>query len=133
MKTPFTEHPYPYKHWLLSVILGPLFFTVYGYISNPERNLSALLDGIVLYSMMGLMFSLPALIVYLVIFNVLFKMGISPFMLKMTLNLLAFFGAIITIKVVFDDKGISIAFFYLIAIIVSSFFFHIKPANELDK
>jgi hypothetical protein len=64
MKISFTENPYPYKHWLTSLVLGPLLFTIYGYISVPENKLSGSLDGIVVYSMIGLVFSLPVFILY---------------------------------------------------------------------
>ena len=44
-------------------------------------------------------------------------MGASPFMLKIVLNLLACFGVIITFKVVFGDKDMLTAFFYLTSIV----------------
>jgi hypothetical protein len=59
-------------------------------------------------------------------------MGTSPFILKIALNLLAIFGIIITFKVVFGDKGMLSAFFYLIATIVSSFFYRIKQTTPDD-
>jgi hypothetical protein len=110
----FTENSYPYKHWLASLALGSLV----GLASSIEMYL--------VYLMMGVIFSLPAFVVYLIAFGLLSKNAFSPFILKVILNLLAVAGVVITLTVIGGDFAVITAMIYSGALVITSFFFRIE-------
>lgn len=118
MKMTFTENPYPYKHWLASLVMGSLI----------GLGSSLSLDLFLVYLMMSFVFSLPVMVVYLIAFSLLSKSSFSPFILKILLNLVAIAGVVITLSLIGGEAAAITAIIYSSALVISSFFFRIEQA-----
>ena len=130
----FTNNPYPFKHWMTSLAVGPLISFIYGGIYNPDFKINTDIIGMyLLYFAFGLAFSLPVFVLYLLIFNVLIKKTESEVIIKTTLNLVT----IVSVFVIVNSIGgtamtTTFSTIYSIGIILSSFFYNIKVKNTAD-
>jgi hypothetical protein len=113
---------YPLKHWLSVLLVGPLFWLIYETVFRGERlkNVYRLLGEAY---MLELLFSLPAFILYLIIFYLLKKKTTNEYVIKLTLNIFTIIVMFITFKLI-DSHAVDYFFIpYTIAIILCSLIF----------
>lgn len=127
----FTNNPYPFKHWITSLVLGPLFEFIYALFYNSNFKLSTDIISIyILYLIFGLVFSLPVFVCYLILFNVLIKKRVSTKMIKILLNLLAIVSMFFLIKSIGGTAmTTSLCISYSIGILICSYFYKLNTTS----
>jgi hypothetical protein len=119
------NQPYPFKHWLTTLVFGPILFTLYYEINN----LSNLFELYILTFSYGALFSLPAFLIYLIAFNLLKRSKLSDFLIKVYLNTGTIIGIFITLYIAIDTIFSEVGISYSIALVLSSSFLELNK-NE---
>lgn len=124
----FTNNPYPFKHWITSLVLGPLIEFIYALFYNSYFKLNTdIISMYIMYFIFGLVFSLPVFVLYVILFNVLIKKIVSVIMIKTLLNLLTIISVFIAIKSIGGTAmTTSLCISYSIGILLSSLFYKIN-------
>ncbi len=76
---------YPFKHWLASILLGPVLWILSGLLYH-GAPVGGILNMLYLCLMYGLVFSLPMLAIYLPLFWLLSKLKLPPLLIKLLLS-----------------------------------------------
>lgn len=83
------HYKYPFKVWLTSMILGGTFYYLYDLISSYNYRSEYMVGSdpffLILILGMSLTFSIPCLILFVVIYNFLMDMTLSAFKIKLIL------------------------------------------------
>ena len=119
------NHSYPFKHWLTTLALGPVFICIY--------EVGNFYEFFYFYFIMfafGFAYSLPAFLIYLIGFNLLNMTAFSPILLKTILNAAGIIGIVLTLYVAFDVVGLFLCLSYAVVLILSSFLFKIKKDQQ---
>src|SRR5688500_17698464 len=89
---------YLLKHWLLTLVLAPFLPDVYMFIFKPASGqMTGLLEIYPLFLFFSLLYSLPTLLVYFIVFMLLIEQGTSPAFTKFILIALTVIGITMTI------------------------------------
>jgi len=124
---------YPLKHWLTTLLVGPILIIVYDLIVS----LRLMVDGLgllMVFIAVGLVLSLPIFLVYLWAFKLLTKKKISDLMIKATLDIGGVLAIIVTfLFIIKGNLAITLSVAYSIALVLSSLFFGIdREKIELE-
>jgi hypothetical protein len=115
---------YPLKHWITSIIVGATYY-IFHYVG---------IEIIFAAAIMGLLLSLPVLIIYQLCFRFLVRSTDSPLIIKTVLNLIAAGGVFLTVNLIGGTEMTStLAFYYSITIIICSLFFKIFRYNRKEE
>ena len=116
---------YPLYNWITTIIIGPILFTVYEILFKNE-SISSMLEMIPLFILMGIIFSIPVLILNILIFNLLSKIITSKIFMKFILTVVGITGVVVTFKIIGGTLSNNLTIYYSIAIILSSIFVKLK-------
>ncbi len=117
---------YPLKHWLTSLVTGPIIMITYDTVTSSKLMGDAI--GIFfLFVTFGLLISLPTFILYVLTFTTLIKKEISNLTLKIVLNTLAITGTVLTFLIIKGSMTELLIICYSTALIVGSFFYRVRP------
>ena len=130
----FTNNTYPFKHWLTSLGLGPLFQIIYATLFDPEYKFTNdSLGTYLLFFLFSLFFSFPVFVIYLMLFNLFIKKIKSLLLVKSLLNLITILSVYIIIQLIGGTAmTMTLSTIYSVAIIISSSFYKIKKQNTAD-
>jgi hypothetical protein len=102
---------YPFKVWGISILLGPFFTIIYGFLTstNSEFDIPALFLGLFLAILFGIVFSIPAFLIYYFSYRLFRNTIKSETYLKLMLTLIAISCMIVTFYLLlgkeFNFKG----------------------------
>jgi hypothetical protein len=126
------SNTYPFKHWLSSLLLGSLIILISDLVKG-NNTVDDALGVAMLFFMFGFLFSLPVLVVYLLLYYTLVHLISSSILIKIVLNLVTTIGIFITIRCVGGSMmTIDLALYYSVIAVICSLIFRIKkrePAN----
>ncbi len=125
MKYKFT---YPILHYLLTLILSP--FIVMFMSDNPYLNNIA---SPFIMMLMGLLYSLPTFIIYIIEFIVLRRYQVNQFVVKTALIFTALIGMVITILILFDQDELVLMVAYGIVINILGLVLPMSKKIETEK
>lgn len=130
MKTPSNKlnNSYPFKHWLLTLILGQVFLYIY---ESLRGNSNALILIHPLMVLVSAIFSLPAFACYLILFDFLSLKKIDLLVKKIILILFSIFAIIMTFTVITNELRSWIPLFS-IASLASGVIFSIEKKHVLQ-
>lgn len=120
MKALFNQ-AYPFKHWLVTIILGPILFS-----SFEINRLMSFMELYIMIFSYGALLSLPAFLIYLFAFSVLNKTKLSPLVIKVILTAGTTIGIFVTLYVLLDALFSQIGISYVVPLVLSSFFFKLR-------
>lgn len=125
----FTNNSYPYKHWLTTLTIAPLMIMIYDFL-NGNNNFNDAIGIFVLFVIFGFLFSLPVVVLYLLLFTILIKRVDSVLLIKIILNVFTILGVLLSIKTIGGTMMTpALSMHYSVALILCSFFFKIKKAS----
>lgn len=116
---------FPFKHWLTTLALGPVFLFLYEATRSPVAYTSEVFGFLLLFLFFGALLSFPTFIVFYFLYLYLVKRLASKPIIKIIMTAEALMGLIITLWLM---DGFLIADFYIPyagAILASSFIFGI--------
>ena len=122
---------YPYKHWLTSLVVGPLLMIIYEIIFDPGPMVGVV-ETYFLFLTFGLFFSVPVFLLYLLTFNQLTKKINSNLTIKTILNTVGVIGIIVTFLIIKGSMAMMLAISYSVTLIISSVFYRVRP-KEINK
>lgn len=117
---------YPYKHWLTSIALAPTFPILYNIAFLHGENYLDYLKGYPAFFLYGLLSSLPAFAIYLLLFSYLAKGAYSELIIKTLLNLATITCIFLTFLILGGSEENDIAIMYSVSVLITSFFYKIK-------
>jgi hypothetical protein len=79
------DKAYILKHWTLTLVIAPFLPAIYEGLFLLERGWAKTLELYPLFLIFSFVFSLPALLVYFLLFQVLAKENINPLTMKLVL------------------------------------------------
>lgn len=121
--------PYPVKHWLTTLAIGPLILIIGDSISSFGFVFST--SGVYfLYAIFGLVFSLPVFGVYFWIYKKLAKTSLSSIAIKIILTSLGGIGIAVSFALINGSMVVEEVVSYSIALLIASTFYRIRP-NEI--
>lgn len=124
---------YPLKHWLATLVIGPILPALYSLVIDKSIiDLKDLIQLYPLYLILGIFFSIPLLAIYYLCFAIMEKLTTSGLLVKTILTLLTVAGIYVTFKII---KGSMVPIeicAYSGAAIICSFIFKIKKVTHLD-
>ncbi len=122
---------YPIKHWLTSLVIGPLIMITYDAVTSSKLMVDAI--GIFfLFLTFGLLLSLPTFILYILTFTTLIKKEISNLTIKIILNTLAIIGTVLTFLTIKGSMTELLIICYSTSLIVGSLLYRVRP-KEINK
>lgn len=126
-----TKKSYPYKHWLTSIALTPILVIVDDTILLDWVRLVNHLQSYPVFFILGVAFSLPTFIIYLLLFTYLEKLEKPEPFIKITLILFTLISILITFKIIGGSAEKELMVMYSVSSIISSFFFKINPHQTI--
>ncbi|MDB5197452.1 MAG: hypothetical protein JWP88_1823 [Flaviaesturariibacter sp.] len=125
------DKSYRGKHWLLTLLIGPLLPYFFGLIYLPLQERGSL-ETYPLFVMFGIVFSLPVLGLYCIVFKILNDRNNLPIILNKTiLNLTVIIGVFITFQVIKGTIAIPMSMGYSVAAMLSSFFIKLHQKESI--
>jgi hypothetical protein len=117
---------YPLKHWLTTLVLAPALFVLYVSITEWKSPWDSFLGkALVATTAISFVFSLPAFVVYLVVYNVVIRRWVNGLAIKILLNMFAICTALAALWAI-KKNVMEFAIYFSIAIIASSSFYKIE-------
>ncbi len=121
---------YPFKHWILTLLIGPFIIAIFDFFSDGSSNMLDFFEAYPFFMIFGIMFSIPALILYVILFSIVPYKKISLPVLKWMFNLFIIL-CILLLNYFLGDLRISwYTFSYPIAVVISSLFLKMKANDE---
>ena len=122
---------YPVRHWLTSLAVGPLLVFISNIVINSaDINANDFFANYILLFFFGLIFSLPTIVFYYVVYNLLIKRQTSPVIIKIILDIVAVLGMCLTLHLIGGTAIPGMYAPYSTAIVVCSLFYKTeKPFN----
>ncbi|MCE3282701.1 MAG: hypothetical protein K0Q66_1438 [Chitinophagaceae bacterium] len=116
---------YPIKHWLTTLVISPAIMIVGDTIANSKLMTDAM--GIYfLFVLFGLIFSIPALLVYVIIFESIARTNRSALMVKTILNLTGAFAVLVTFLIIDGSMAKTPSIVYTVGLLIGSLFYKVK-------
>jgi hypothetical protein len=110
----------PIKHWLRTLLLGPLFILAFIIISEHHKgDIAAMLILYPLFFLYGAVISLPALVLHYIVFLVLVRFGASELGLKIGLSVTAVISIVATFSLLGGTLMLPISAAYSLAAIIT--------------
>jgi len=118
---------YPLKHLFATTLLSPLIFGIY----DPSifRG-TKVWDMYLIFLASGVLFSLPAFLIYYLLYIQLNKTPLHQVVKKVLLNAIGIFGIFVTLKIVQGTMANSLIVSYSIALIVTSVFINMNRREK---
>ncbi len=128
---PTVSPSYPIRHWFYTMLLGPVLLVLYQQITAeyPMQGIRFLPSLLFVFWIFGVVFSLPSLAVYWIVFRYVQVKFTSVPLLKLFLNIVVIFTVTITFFLIKGSMKYYGIFSYSSAAIVISIFLPIKPRN----
>lgn len=125
---------YPFKHWLSTVLIGPLVFYLFEAIKGDLNYSADLLVYPLLFACIGFFYSFPTFIGFYFLFRYLARRRMSAVLIKLLLNCFAIAGMLVTSNLIGGTMMPELYFPYTTAIILSSLPFKVdKPIlNQVE-
>lgn len=117
---------YPLKHWLTSLVIGPLIMITYDAVTSSKLMVDAI-GVFFLFLAFGLLLSLPTFILYIFTFTTLIKKEISNLTVKIILNMLAIIGTVLTFLIIQGSMTEFLIICYSTSLIVGSLLYRVRP------
>lgn len=131
MKTQNTDLIFLFKHWIFTLLLGPIISQLLMYSTVLHANkIVGLLEVFPIAFIFSLVFSIPTYIVYAFIYYYLFKKNLPILFTKCILILIAVSGIFITAALMKGYMWFDIAISYSISSIITGLFFRLNFKNE---
>ena len=93
----FPTDGYPYRHWLLAVLLGTVLFLLFDPLGQVDVNRFIFFLA---FYFTGLIFSVPAFCAYLISYRLLSRTKINFIPARLLLSLVAIVGALISLYLI---------------------------------
>lgn len=122
---------YPFKHWILTLLIGPVIIALFDLFSNENSNMLNFLEAYPFFMIFGIMLSTPALIIYVIVFNIVPYKKIPLPVLKWLFNGLIIICILLLNYFLGEIKYSWYIVSYPMAVIISSFFLKMKAADEI--
>lgn len=123
---------YPIRHWLLTLAIAPVIVALYAYLISNDTSMFSLLEAYALFFIIGLIFSIPMLLVYYLIFYFLIRKPLSALTIKSILNLATIAGILVTFYVIGGSATPDYSISYSIAVVVSSWLIKLKNTESVS-
>jgi hypothetical protein len=121
-------YAYPLKHWATTLSIGPLLAIIYDSISN-----SGLITGGIqiyfLFVIYGVVFSLPVLLLYTLMFNWITKTNKSDIVIKTFLNVFTIGGVFLTFSLIGGSISMMASIAYSVAVLLASTFYKLRTVQ----
>ena len=124
------NHTYPFKHWIATLLMAPLFPLVYEKLFGPI--IGSVMGWLELYPfafIFSLFISIPTLIFYCVIFYFISKKNWNIFFVKGVLVSCTIIGVIVTFLIVGGKIAEPLALSYILAAIISGYLIKLNKPN----
>lgn len=128
------DQNYLIKHWLTTLILAPFLLWLYEIIFSPISGLVVgLFEVYPITFIFSFLFSLPTVIVYLLIFKLLIKQNINPALSKIILISLTVIGITSTILIIGGSLSWRLIFAFSLSSIIAGSIFKINTHPDTEK
>lgn len=134
MKTQNTDWIFLFKHWVFTLLLGPIISQLLMYITilNPNK-IVGLVEVFPIAFLFSLFFSIPTYIIYAFVYYYFSKKDLSILFTKCILILIAVGGIFITSSLMKGFMWFDIALSYSISSIVTGIFFKLNFKDDEEK
>jgi hypothetical protein len=131
MKTQNTDWSYLFKHWIFSLLLGPVISQIIAFIpfSYPNQAIG-LLDMYPVVFIVSLVFSIPTYIAYAFVYNYFSNKDFPLLYSKTTLISISIIGVFITTAFIGGFLSYFIAVSYSISSITAGLLFNLNFKDE---
>lgn len=123
---------YPIKHWLLTLVIGPVVVALYEVLFSYSNSILSFLESYPLFIIFGIFFSLPVLIVYYFLFYLLISKPLSTLTIKSILNLVTIIGIVVTFILLGGSVAPDYSISYSIAVVICSWLAKIKNTESIS-
>lgn len=114
MKDPFDNNRYyPLIIWVLTILSTPITWMIYRLISKGGRVLSWI-ETLPVFYIVGFIYSIPTLAIFILVFELLKKKSISDIFLKVLLSTFGVTGIFLTLWYIGGKMSMELAIFYCI-------------------
>ena len=117
--------PYPIKHWLATLVISPIFLVIY-YVVVETRFVLDDLSIYLLFLFMGILISLPAILVYWFAYKKMVNTDLSDLQMRLWLMLVAGIIAVTCFWLIKGSLMIQMMIAYAMGILVSSWLFVVR-------
>lgn len=133
MKAKSINWIYLFKHWLFTLLLGPIISEILMYITilNPNK-IVGLLEVYPIAIIFSLVFSIPTYIIYAFVYYCLSTKVSTILFAKAILILLAVTGIFVTLNFIGGSISLDITISYSIASVITGIFFKLNFENETN-
>ncbi len=119
---------YPFYTWVLTIIIAP-FIWITNRIPTPEEwNLWSLLEVLPVFWILGLLFSLPTLVIFVLCYQILTRKKATDLILKSVLMIIGVSGSFFTFKFISGSISMELFWFYSLTMI---FFIWVIKTNRI--
>ena len=122
--------PYPLKHWLFTIILGPACLIIYEIILSSLSAGMSYLSWYFPFIIVGMFMSTPFLALYYIVFKLISKRIQSSLMLRAVLDIFAIGCVVLTFIFIGGSDKYDLGIAYSASVIISSLFLNVKPKNN---
>lgn len=131
MKTQNIDWSYLFKHWIFTLLLGPVISQIIAFISLFYPNQAiGLLEFFPVVFIISLIFSIPTYIVYAYVYNYFSRKDLPILYSKTILNSIPIIGVFITTAFIGGTLSYFIAVSYSISSIICGLIFNLKFKEE---
>ena len=120
------ENNYPLYAWVLTVLIAPLIWILFKVLINGGSILSWI-ETLPAFYIMGLIYSLPTLGLFMVIYHIFKRKSISDLILKCLLMITGIVGIFLTLRYIGGSISMELAWLYSLSM---TFFIWIIKMNR---
>jgi hypothetical protein len=122
---------YIFKHWCFTLLTGPLALAAWQLLSNPQKlDADRVFGFYIIIFVYSIFFSIPALVVYALMFILLKHYRVKPVIAKTVLIVLTVFGIVITFSSLGGSSLLELTGAYSFATIVTGILLKIKKRAD---
>lgn len=108
---------YPFLTWILTILVSPLLWIIYHGV-NDGNGLRSLFETLPAFIILGLIFSIPTLGIFLIVYNLLKEKIDSDIDLKSILMVIGVIGVFLTFILIGGSISVELAIFYSITLTI---------------
>lgn len=127
--------PYPLKHWTFTLALAPLLLYLYQLFNVHFGGYAGNFLQVYFFTLLfSVFFSIPALIIYLLVYFFLKRKNFDETVIKLLLIALSTLSIVATLKLILPDASVWDAFIaiYIISTVIGGVIFEIDKTTKAD-
>ncbi|MFA7274472.1 MAG: hypothetical protein WC044_11415 [Crocinitomicaceae bacterium] len=123
---------YPFFVWLLTIAIGPFLWFMNNSTLENIRDWSGMFEALPIFWGMGMVFSIPFFVIFVLAYYSLNALHIPHFWLKISMSILGIAGIYVSLKLI--DKSLLNDFFWCFTppLVISGLIVKIRSGKEKD-